>query len=163
MRKFADKQTIRQRTKNRQTDRRFKDWDHSILCGYSRELANNCTVLHSSVLYCIKRGGWKREKWENLQTHNQADKEQRTKVSTTESTLILSGYSRELANNSEGWVVHRRPKKGHYFLKKSSSRKCCKETVIQCKVGEKSVLGGISNKMLQNSSTHTYYFLVFSV
>ena len=27
-----------------------------------------------------------------------ADKEQRTDVSTTESTLILSGYSRELAN-----------------------------------------------------------------
>ena len=26
---------------------------------------NNCTVLHSSVLYCIKRGGWKRKKLEN--------------------------------------------------------------------------------------------------
>ena len=31
-------------------------------------------------------------------TNKQSDKEQRTKVSTTESTLILSGYSRELAN-----------------------------------------------------------------
>ena len=77
---------------------RFKNWDHSILCGYSRELANNCTVLHSSVLYCIKREGWKREKWENLMTRKeQTDKEQ-SKNSTTESTLILSGYSRELAN-----------------------------------------------------------------
>jgi len=27
-----------------------------------------CTVLHSSVLYCIKRGGWKRKKLENLLT-----------------------------------------------------------------------------------------------
>ena len=33
--------------------------------------ANNCTVLHSSVLYCIKRGGWKRKKLENLQTHKE--------------------------------------------------------------------------------------------
>ena len=60
-----------QRT-NRQTDTRFNNWVHSnplwILSGYSRELANNCTVLHSSVLYCIKREGWKREKWENLLT-----------------------------------------------------------------------------------------------
>ena len=56
MRKFADKQT-----KNTE----FKHWDHSIsiLCGYSRELAN-------------------------LQT----SKEQ-TDVSKTESTLILSGSS----------------------------------------------------------------------
>ena len=30
-----------------------------------------CTVLHSSVLSCIKRGGWKRKKLENLQTHKE--------------------------------------------------------------------------------------------
>ena len=64
-----------------------------ILSGYSRELANNCTVLHSSVLYCIKREGWKREKWENLQTKNKEQTDRQTDVSTTESTLILFGSS----------------------------------------------------------------------
>ena len=64
----------------------FKHWDHSIsiLCGYSRELANNCTVLHSSVLYCIKN--------EKICLQRTKNKEQ-TDVSTTESTLILSGSS----------------------------------------------------------------------
>ena len=32
-----------------QTDRRFKDWDHSILCGYSRELANNIFLAPSGA------------------------------------------------------------------------------------------------------------------
>ena len=34
-------------------------------------LALYCTVLHSSVLYCIKREGWKRKKLENLQSSKQ--------------------------------------------------------------------------------------------
>ena len=51
---------IYNQTKNNQTIRQTdgsKTETTLILCGYSRELANNCTVLHSSVLYCIKRGG----------------------------------------------------------------------------------------------------------
>ena len=35
MRKFADNHRT-----DRQTDTEFKHWDHSILCGYSREVAN---------------------------------------------------------------------------------------------------------------------------
>ena len=34
-------------------------------------IAVYCTVLHSSVLYCIKREGWKREKLENLLTRKE--------------------------------------------------------------------------------------------
>ena len=76
MRKFADKeQTIRQSDVST-TESTL------ILSGYSRELANNCTVLHSSVLYCIKREGWKREKWENLMT-----RKEQTDGSKTETTL----------------------------------------------------------------------------
>ena len=78
-----------------QIDMEFKHWDHFILCGYSRELANNCTVLHSSVLYCIKREGWKREKWENLLTsRHRTDRRFKDWHHS-----ILCGYSRELANN----------------------------------------------------------------
>jgi len=55
MRKFADTQASKQRTDN-QTNVSTTE-STLILSGYSRELANNCTVLHSSVLYCIKREG----------------------------------------------------------------------------------------------------------
>ena len=65
MRKFAYKHA-----KNKEQTDVSTTESTLILSGYSRELANNCTVLHSSVLYCIKREGWKREKWENLQTKN---------------------------------------------------------------------------------------------
>merc|ERR1712240_417892 len=55
-------------------------------------------VLHSSVLYCIKRGGWKRKKLENLLTSKEQSDNQ-TDGSKTETTLILCRYSRERANN----------------------------------------------------------------
>ena len=53
MRKFADNQTDKEQRTDGQTDRRFKDWDHSILCGYSRELANKYVriVQYTIVLY----------------------------------------------------------------------------------------------------------------
>ena len=61
----ADKQTKNNQTNGSNTEATL------ILCGYSGSWANNCTVLHSSVLYCIKRWGWKRKKFENLLTHKE--------------------------------------------------------------------------------------------
>ena len=131
IRKFAYTQT-----KNTQTDRQRIQTLRPPFSRWSRDRessrANNCTVLHSSVLYCIKRGGWKREKWENLQTHKEQSSKQAVQTlrppfsrwsrdressranlltsteqsskqsdgSKTETTLILCGYSRELANIS---------------------------------------------------------------
>ena len=55
----------------------------------SRHQINTCTVLHSSVLYCIKREGWKRKM--RKFAYRQTDKEHRTDVSKTEVHSFLSG------------------------------------------------------------------------
>ena len=47
-----------------------------VLCVRWNEWNAN-TVLHSSVLYCIKRGGWKRKTLENLQSSTQRTDNQR--------------------------------------------------------------------------------------
>jgi len=55
----------------------------------SRHQINTCTVLHSSVLYCIKREGWKRE-MRKFAYKEQTDRQTFQKL---KSTLFLYGSS----------------------------------------------------------------------
>ena len=59
--KWKNLQTTKQTKNKEQTIRRFKDWDHSILCGYSRELANKRfnNWVHSNPLWILS--GYSRE------------------------------------------------------------------------------------------------------
>ena len=58
-----------------------------------------CTVLHSSVLYCIKRGGWKRKKIENYNKKKQRRQYYREEDEEKKNEKICRQSNRQAQNN----------------------------------------------------------------
>jgi len=108
--------TIKQRTKNNQTDG-SKTETTLILCGYSRERANNRGDNY-------KRGGEEKKNEKICRQASRQTKNNQAHGSKTEATLILCGYSGERANNRGDSTIKEevRRRKMRKFADKQSSK-----------------------------------------
>merc|ERR1711867_322297 len=110
-----------------------------------------CTALFCTVLY-------KKRRIKEGKMRKFADKEQRTdrqsSVSTTESTLILSGYSRELANIEERCFPHLFPKGNGGYLSTYASTKVTFSNYIKMR------LNGIDRRY---ANDHQYIIFLYQI